>query len=210
MHTLNAIGEVVLHCLGGYGVCVTSPSAGDLARRVLTPVSVGPSADMYPLWSRDGRRIAFSAGRNGTKNIYLQNADGTGTAERLTGGGRPQFPLAFTADDRGLLLHEPNASPYDLGFADLARNKPSELILHATYNESNGALSSDGKWLTYQSNESGQEEVYVRPFPNIETGRWKVSTGVGRGRCGTGTDGNCSTTFRRGRYSRSRFVKEAR
>lgn len=112
----------------------------DLGRRILAPFAIGPGEDIYPLWSQDGRRIAFSGGRDGTQNIYWQNADGTGTADRLTEGGRPQNPLAFTPDSKGLLLHEPGASPYDLGFADLTNHKPSELILHASYNESNGAF----------------------------------------------------------------------
>ena len=53
------------------------------------------------------------------------------------------------------------------------------MLLHSPSNESNGEVSPDGRWLAYQSNESGREEVYVRPFPNVERGRTPVSTGGG-------------------------------
>jgi len=153
-------------------------STWDLSRRILTTVVVGPASSIVPLWSPDGRRIAFAAERDGSRNIWWQNADGTGSPERLTQGGQQQTPTAFTPDGKGLLMREPDGAPYDVGFADLTTGR-HDLLLHASYNESNAVLSPNGKWLAYQSNESGQEEIYVRPFPNIEAGRWKLSTGGG-------------------------------
>ncbi len=51
--------------------------------------------------------------------------------------------------------------------------------MQTTFNELNGEISPDGRWMAYQSNESGQDEIYVRPFPDVDGGRWQVSTGGG-------------------------------
>ena len=53
------------------------------------------------------------------------------------------------------------------------------MLLHSTASETNGEISPDGRWLAYESNESGRPEIYVRPFPNVETARHQVSTGGG-------------------------------
>ena len=52
-------------------------------------------------------------------------------------------------------------------------------LLETSFVEQNAELSPDGRWLAYQSNESGRDEVYMRPFPNLEAGRWLVSTNGG-------------------------------
>ncbi len=52
-------------------------------------------------------------------------------------------------------------------------------MLETEFLERNAALSPDGRWMAYQSNESGQYEVYVRPFPDVNGGRWQVSSGGG-------------------------------
>ena len=51
--------------------------------------------------------------------------------------------------------------------------------MQTTFNELNGEISPDGRWVAYQSNESGQDEIYVRPFPDADRGRWQISTGGG-------------------------------
>jgi Tol biopolymer transport system component len=60
-----------------------------------------------------------------------------------------------------------------------AEASPGTVVLGGPASEENATLSPDGRWLAYQSNESGQVEVYVRPFPDVEGGRWQISTGGG-------------------------------
>ena len=145
----------------------------------LTRLTFDPGLNRGVVWSPDGHRISFSAQREGSENIYWQAADGTGAAERLTNGPRVQRPLSFTPDGLRLLFHEPDTAPHDLGVVNLTGDRRADLLLHGPQDEANGNLSPDGRWLAYESDESKQSEIYVRPFPNVDGGRWQVSTGGG-------------------------------
>jgi serine/threonine-protein kinase len=151
----------------------------DLRRRTLTRLTFDPGLNRGVAWTPDGQRLAFSSQRNGKENIFWQAADGTGTPEQITEGDRPQLPLSFAPDGKSLIFIEPGNPPYDIGIASVPERK-SHLLLHASYSESGGEVSPDGRWLAYDSNESGRPEVYVRPFPNIDTGHSQVSNGGGR------------------------------
>ncbi|MGH9256213.1 MAG: hypothetical protein ACRD3C_16780, partial [Vicinamibacterales bacterium] len=130
------------------------------------------------VWSPDGRRLAFSHSGDG-HNLYWQAADGTGVPERLTQRSRPQLPVAFAPDASVLLFNEPQGGVQDIGIATLSGDRKSELILQTPFDEENPEVSPDGRWLAYSSNESGRMEIYVRPFPDVGSGRWQVSTDGG-------------------------------
>ncbi len=91
-----------------------------------------------------------------------------------------------TADDRGRpdgadVGGGRRAQPPSQGVGGPGRSSTSDVqpLVQTTFNERNGEISPDGRWLAYQSNESGQAEIYVRPFPDVDGGRWQVSTGGG-------------------------------
>jgi serine/threonine-protein kinase len=152
----------------------------DLVRHgPLTRLTFDPGVNRGGVWNPDGKRIAFSAERDGAEGIYEQAADGTGTAERLTNRAGPTIPQSFTPDGRQLLFVTPANAPYDIGVVNLTGDRHRDLLLHGPQSENNPVISPDGKWLAYQSDESGVPEIYVRPFPNIDTGRWQVSSGGG-------------------------------
>jgi serine/threonine-protein kinase len=152
----------------------------ELTRQTLTRFTFDPSQDIYPLWTPDGRRIVFASNPAAAHNLFAQSADGTGEVERLTESPYQQFPYAFSPDGRRLLLRQQNPSTgIDLHILALEGQRANEALLATPFSESNGELSSDGRWLAYQSNESGQDEIYVRPFPDVNAGRWQVSTGGG-------------------------------
>ena len=157
----------------------------DFARETLTRHTFAPGGDMYPVWTPDGRRIAFSSGRNGVPNLYWKAADGTGVVERLTEREHAQYSYAFTPDGRQLLFSEPRKSGRDRSLNQgsdlrvLSLEGSPEPLLETEFSELNGEISPDGRWLAYQSNASGQDEIYVRPFPNIEEGQWLISNGGG-------------------------------
>ena len=115
----------------------------------------------------------------GSENVYWQAADGTGAAERLTKGAKVEAPTSFLPDGKRLLFATPDTAPRDVGIVNLDGEHRAELLLHMPFSETNASVSPDGRWLAYQSNESGRDEVYVRPFPDINGGRWQISVNGG-------------------------------
>ena len=152
----------------------------DFARETLTRLTFAPGGDLYPVWTPDGRQIAFSSDRDGTYNLYWKAADGTGAVERLTESENLHFPYAFSPDGRQLvfLAGTDGFRNSNLGVLSLDEGS-SEPLVATEFSERNGELSPDGRWLAYDSNSSGQSEIYVRPFPNVEDGQWLISSGGG-------------------------------
>jgi hypothetical protein len=108
--------------------------------------------------------------------VFWQAADGTGAAESLTTGDRQAWPLAITPDGKRLIFHEGEAPSGGVDAVDLPGGvRPTSL--NRTY--ADATLSPDGRWLAYQSNESGADQIYVRPFPNVNDGHWQVSADGG-------------------------------
>jgi serine/threonine-protein kinase len=142
----------------------------------LTRLTSDPGVNRGAPWSLDGRRVAFSMEREGQENIYWQQADGSGVPEQLTDGPTSKYPNSFTADR--LLYTEPSSPPFHLWSLDL-KSKHAEALLPGPQSQGNAEVSPDGHWLAYESDESKRLEVYVRPFPNVDAGRWQVSTDGG-------------------------------
>jgi serine/threonine-protein kinase len=106
-------------------------------------------------------------------------ADGTGAVEPL-GEREYQFPQAFTPDGKAVVFVQRDRGNNDIGMLSLDGERTSTILLDGEFNERNAALSPDGRWLAYESNESGRYEVYVRPFPEVNAGRWQISNDGGR------------------------------
>jgi serine/threonine-protein kinase len=152
----------------------------DFERRVLTRLTTDPSMDQSPVWTPDGRRIAFGSLRGGAMNLYWQLADGTGGAERLTTSPHVQAPWTFAPDGRTLVLRDtdPKTGP-DVSIMSLDGDRAVKPLIRGTFSESNAEISPDGRWIAYQSDEAGRPEVSVRPFPHVDNGRWQISTDGG-------------------------------
>ncbi len=152
----------------------------DFAGGILTRLTFGPEQDIFPTWTPDGRRIAFRSGQPGSNRISWRAADGTGTVEPLVEAkDSDQIPLTFSPDADQLLVWEPNNSDLLLLAVDGTGSGQPRPLLATAFAETNAALSPDGRWMAYQSDTSGEFQVYVRPFPNIDDGRWQVSTDGG-------------------------------
>ncbi len=121
----------------------------------------------YPMWSPDGESVLFSSTRDGTESIYQQDADGAGGAELLTAGEFPRHPDAVSQDGTALAFHEHHGvSGWDMWTLPLDDGDPSPF--HVTeFDEGNATFSPDGRWLAYQSGESGRPEIYATPFPDL-------------------------------------------
>jgi serine/threonine-protein kinase len=146
----------------------------DLARDALGRLTFGGGAN--PVWAPDGVRIAFGSLEG---KVYWQAADGSGAPEPLLADvKRPKNPRAFSPDGTQLLVSEVGA-PRDIHLLKLKAGPGPESLLGTSFNEDNPEVSPDGRWLAYESNESGRPEVYVRPFPDVNSGRWQISTAGG-------------------------------
>jgi serine/threonine-protein kinase len=69
--------------------------------------------------------------------------------------------------------------PFDIAALSVEEDVDRQLLLHENYNETQPRISPDGRWMAYTSNESGESQIYVRPFPDVEEGRWQISTDGG-------------------------------
>ncbi len=147
----------------------------DLARETLQRLTNDPGMNRGPTWTPDGTRVAFTAERDGLESIYWQNADGSGLPERLSVGSTGQVPNAFSHDGKRLVFDSPMSPPYDLGVLTVDGARRDEMLLTTTFSETNGVVSPDDHWLAYQSNESGQDEIYLSAFPDVGTSKRQVS-----------------------------------
>ena len=157
------------------------------ARETLTPLTSAPGLNANPLWTPDGRHIIFASTRAGVPNLYMQPADGTGPAIRLATSATPQMPTSIAPNGTAIIVNDQgNIVWYSFSSAAEEPTRPASLILAkppdvrpliaTPAGESSGKVSPDGRYVAYVSNASGRFEVFVQPFPQVETGRWQVST----------------------------------
>jgi serine/threonine-protein kinase len=147
---------------------------------MLTRVTSDPGVKSFPVWGSDSRRLFFASEQAGPRNLFSQNADGTGTVERLTDSPHYQNPTSISPDGRRLVFFETRAGTEAL-LMQLAVDGTRQVTpLFATpFQNFNGEVSPDGHWLAYQANDSGAFEIYVRPYPNVNDGHWLISIGGG-------------------------------
>jgi serine/threonine-protein kinase len=142
-------------------------------------LTTDPGLDRFPVWTPDSKRVAFTAARDGAvENMHWQAADGSGAPERLSVSETNQAPSSFSPDGKRLVFQTPLNAPHNLGALNLDDHKEVSLR-DSSFDELNGELSPDGRWLAYESNESGSFEIYLSPFPDVHASSRPVSTGGG-------------------------------
>jgi serine/threonine-protein kinase len=150
----------------------------DLERGVPSRLTFDEAAETEQIWSPDGRELIFSSDKSGFDNLYRKRADGSGQTEELTKGEQPLWACSWSRDGHVALSTTVTGSGFDLLVLPLAGEHKPEVFLSTTFREANPAFSPDGRFLAYESNESGRVEIYVRPYPP-GGGRWQVSDGGG-------------------------------
>ena len=151
----------------------------DLLRGTKTRLTFDPADDLDPVWSPDGKRIAFTSDRSGQRNIYLKAADGSGSEELLLGGKEGQENSEDWSRDGKYLMYNfqpPNAA--HLYVLPLAGDRKPVPFLNTEFGTQQGQFSPNGRWVAYRSTESGRPEVYVQGFsldPSQARGKWQVS-----------------------------------
>jgi eukaryotic-like serine/threonine-protein kinase len=165
----------------GQRVAVTIDELGsqewllDIGRGTLTRLTFEGSYNGAMAWTPDGKRIAFGTDRAGPRNLFLQVADGSGGAERLTTSNLGDVASSWSPDGQTLCYEEatPGAG-YDLWVFLLGDHK-AQPFLQTRFNEISPRFSPDGRWIAYASDESGRYEIYVQPYPG-PGGKWQIST----------------------------------
>jgi serine/threonine-protein kinase len=152
----------------------------DLARKTLTRLTLDPDLTRLPIWT-DANRVVFTVSKDGQSgsSIRMQAADGSAPSQSLLDDAKMGWLVTSASPDGTRLLVSQNNSPYDIGVFTTGATPSVTMLLAEPFNEFNGELSPDGRWLAFQSNETGRAEIYVRPFPNVSGSRTQISTGGG-------------------------------
>jgi serine/threonine-protein kinase len=146
----------------------------DFLQRTLTPL-IAAGSSQGPIWTPDGKRVVYRGTRKGFRNLFWRAVDGGDNEEQLTQGENNQTPGTWSLDGRELIFSDADRTTgFDLWSMSLGDRK-QKVLLQTQSNEWNPHLSPDGRWLAYASNESGRPEVWVQPFPALNTKR-RIST----------------------------------
>ncbi len=187
---------------------LTSPSVSPDGRRVAVHRTVQGNADIWlldgtrtnrftfdaaldrwPVWSPDGSRIVFDSNRKGPRDLYQKPSSGAGEEELLVESAQIKVANNWSADGRFVFYHsiDPQAGR-DLWVLPMEGDRKPWVFLNTGFEERHGQFSPDGRWVAYESNESGRNEIYIRPFSepaasgavaNSAAGQWQISTAGG-------------------------------
>jgi serine/threonine protein kinase len=145
---------------------------------LLTRFTFDPAFDGYPVWSPDGQRLVFMSQRDGgVMNLYQKISSGAGTDEPLLLTPSQKMPTDWSPDGGFVIYRDLNlkgATGRDLLVVPLAGDRKPFPYANTKAEEREAQFSPDGRWIAYQSNESGRFEVYVQAFPEPR-GKWQVS-----------------------------------
>jgi eukaryotic-like serine/threonine-protein kinase len=151
----------------------------DVARGVPTRFTFDTAFDVFPLWSPDGSRVVFTSNRKGVFDLYWRLSSSAGADDLLLESDQTKAPTDWSSNGRFLLFFsiDPQTG-YDLWILPVFGDKKPFPFLKTPFDERDGQFSPDGKWIAYQSNESGRFEVYVQPFPGLR-GKFQISSNGG-------------------------------
>ena len=158
------------------------------ARSTLTRLTADPGFDSSPVWTPDGASLVFRSQIGGAAgSLFRQLADGSGSPELLTDVSELQSPTQVLPNGKDIILWQARSTPSsgaggspDLMLLTLG-NRETRPLLQTPTGERSAMVSPDGRWIAYQSTESGpgQAEVFIRPFPTVTAGRIQLSTDGG-------------------------------
>ena len=152
----------------------------DLARGSRTRFSGGSSDDGPAVWSPDGSRLAYSSARGGPSRLFVRPVGGEGSEQALLKTTNAEVPSSWSRDGRFLAVDLPSETmDWDIWILPLGGDRKPFPFLQTNARETFPVFSPDGKWIAYQSNDSGKSDIYVAPFPGPGQ-RIPISTAGGR------------------------------
>ncbi len=152
----------------------------DFARKTLTQLTADPALDTMPVWTPDGARVIFRSARSNTPGLFWQRADRTGQAERLTGSPTNANAWSISPDGTRLIVTESGRLGIlridgALGNGGTGSRPVDALSVTPLLVGPRAALSPDGRWVAVEV----EDQIYVRPFPNLDDGSWQITTNGG-------------------------------
>jgi Tol biopolymer transport system component len=155
----------------------------DVMRAGLTRLTFDAASDSFPVWSPDGTRVVFNSNRTGKYDLYQKPANGSGADQVLLDTPNLKLPQDWSRDGRFLLYFEifpktgRDLMALPMPTATSADRTPV-VVANTPYDERGGQFSPDGRWVVYETNESGRSEIVVQSFP-APIGKWQMSTNGG-------------------------------
>jgi hypothetical protein len=164
------------------GTQTTQVWVGDVSRGVRTRLTSGPSSNSGPIWSPDGSRIAFQSDRKHQADVFVRHRDGTGGDEAITDEEGQKIPTDWSSDGRFVTLFDREAGGarlIRLSAISLSGDRKAFTVLPPLPGFLGDVrLSPDGRWLAYDTDESGRSEIYLISFPEAQ-GRLQISNAGG-------------------------------
>lgn len=175
--SLSADSRSVLFTVQGSDLANSYISDYNLATGTTTRITFTPGLNSNPVWSPDGKLVAFSSG----PDVYIKNADGSGARELVYRADSTYYKTVddWSSDGTKLLINDllPRAG-FEFVIVDLKTKNVERYLVsgNTTQTLMSGKFSRDMKWMLYSSNQSGANQIYVRPLDRTQSGMWQVST----------------------------------
>ncbi len=152
----------------------------DLTRGVPSRFTFEPSNENHPLWSPDGQQILYWSDQKGQSGLYLKSASGAGEARRVLASETELTGTDWSRDGRYVLYHvaNPKTSFYEIDLLPMTGEAKPTPVISGPFHCGFGNFSPDGRWIAYESYESGKPEIYVQSFPE-RSGKWQISSAGG-------------------------------
>jgi Tol biopolymer transport system component len=149
----------------------------DLDRGAKLRLTYDAATDASPVWSPDGRQIAYRSNRAGVHDLYQKPANGAGQPSVLLKSESAKYPTGWTAAGQLVFHTYRRETGSDIWMVSADGSRPTPIV-QTTFDEVQGQLSEDSRWLAYTSLESGQPQVYIRSMSDMNR-RWQVSADGG-------------------------------
>ena len=151
----------------------------DLSHEGQTRFTFDSGNEIFPIWSPDGSRIAFSSNRDGHVNMYEKPSNGSGNEEQLLISNDAEFCNDWSTDGQFIAFHKLTPQTRsDIWIVPMSGDRKPFAYLETPFGEREARFSPNGRWIAYVSDETGPREVYVQSFP-IGRGKWQISRGGG-------------------------------
>jgi eukaryotic-like serine/threonine-protein kinase len=151
----------------------------DLPRRNVTQLTFDENTNALPLWTQDGRQIVYGTHLiSSQRELIMRSADGTGNVQKLGTFSSLPIPSSWSGDGKSMIVEE---APGGVSMLSMEGDHSRKVLFGEKFFTTQPSVSRNGKWIAYVSTETGRSEIYVRPFPDIEKGKWRVSNAGGVG-----------------------------